>query len=98
MKLKPLLLLVGWVNFSVEDASAVLKDTSNTFELRMEKAGLNAGGIYRPKECQSRNKVAIVIPFRKRKDHLKIFLNYMHQFLQRQQLNYIVIVVEQTGQ
>ena len=41
--------------------------------------------------------VAIIIPYRNRSEHLKIFLRYMHPFLQRQQLYYRVFVVEQVG-
>ncbi len=54
------------------------------------------GGKYEPAECQSRNRIAIVVPYRNRADHLAVFLRYMHPFLQRQQLSYIIIVVEQS--
>jgi hypothetical protein len=36
------------------------------------------------------------VPYRNRADHLAVFLRYMHPFLQRQQLSYIIIVVEQS--
>lgn len=57
---------------------------------------LMPGGRYKPSDCISKNKVAIVIPFRDRQKHLKIFLLNMHPILQRQQLDYGVYVVEQT--
>lgn len=40
-------------------------------------------------------KVAIIVPFRDRHIHLKIFLRHMHSFLQRQNIEYGIIVVEQ---
>ena len=39
--------------------------------------------------------VAVIIPYRKRYEQLKIFLRHMHPFLQRQELLYRIIVVEQ---
>ncbi len=76
----------------------MLKETDDSLEQRMKKKGLKAGGRYKPTYCRSRHNVAIIVPFRKRIDHLVIFLRYMHPFLQRQQLNYCIIIVEQTGQ
>lgn len=55
------------------------------------------GGKYEPAECQSQNHIAIVVPYRNRADHLAVFLRYMHPFLQRQQLSYVIIVVEQSN-
>jgi hypothetical protein len=63
----------------------------------MRKAGVKVGGRYEPTECWARHKIAIVVPYRNRAEHLTIFLRYMHPFLQRQQLNYTIIVVEQSN-
>ena len=52
------------------------------------------GGSYKPRDCQPVDRVAIIIPYRDRKEHLAIFLNYMHAFLQRQQLQYGIFVAE----
>ncbi len=79
-------------------ASASRKESEETFNSRMSKAGLNFGGRFKPSDCKARSKVAIVVPYRDRKFHLKIFLRYMHPFLQRQQLEYAIVVVEQSGQ
>ncbi|XP_059352980.1 beta-1,4-N-acetylgalactosaminyltransferase bre-4-like [Daphnia carinata] len=38
-----------------------------------------------------------MVPYRDRKDHLTVYLRYLHPFLQRQQLNYVIIVVEQSN-
>ena len=59
-------------------------------------AGLEAGGRYKPPECRSRHKVAIVVPFRDRHEQLPIFLQHLHPILQRQQLAYTIFIVEQT--
>ncbi|XP_032790423.2 beta-1,4-N-acetylgalactosaminyltransferase bre-4 [Daphnia magna] len=85
--------LVGWTNISLEKINTI----RNEAEMELIEAGLEAGGRYQPKDCQSRHKVAIVVPYRDRKDHLTVFLRYLHPFLQRQQLNYVIIVVEQSN-
>ena len=54
------------------------------------------GGRYEPVECQSRNKVAIVVPLRNRFQHLNVLLRHLHPFLQRQQLAYAIFVIEQS--
>ncbi|XP_076869643.1 beta-1,4-galactosyltransferase 1-like [Brachyhypopomus gauderio] len=56
------------------------------------------GGHYKPSECLSVQKVALIIPFRHREQHLKYWLNYLHPILQRQQLDYGVYVIEQDGE
>lgn len=53
------------------------------------------GGIYSPTDCQSRQELAIIIPFRNREHPLKILLRHLHPFLQRQKRAYRIIVVEQ---
>lgn len=55
------------------------------------------GGRYSPKDCISPHKVAIIIPFRNRQEHLKYWLYYLHPVLQRQQLDYGIYVINQAG-
>jgi beta-1,4-galactosyltransferase 1 len=75
-----------------------LKDTPQWPELdRTIGASLTPGGRHRPSSCAARQKVAIVIPFRDRAEHLRILLSYLHTVLQSQQLDYGVYVMEQTG-
>ena len=40
--------------------------------------------------------VAIIVAYRDRPLHLPVFLHHMHFFLQRQQLDYTIFIVEQT--
>lgn len=53
------------------------------------------GGRFRPKECTSRHRVAILVPYRNRAEHLKIFIYNLHKVLSRQQIDYGVFVIEQ---
>ncbi|KAK4288162.1 hypothetical protein Pmani_038795 [Petrolisthes manimaculis] len=57
---------------------------------------LTPGGHFIPYECEPRHKVALIIPFRNREEHLSVFLYHIHPILQRQQLDYTIFVVEQS--
>ncbi|XP_021547051.1 beta-1,4-galactosyltransferase 1 isoform X1 [Neomonachus schauinslandi] len=59
---------------------------------------VKVGGRYAPKNCISPHKVAIIIPFRNRQEHLKYWLYYLHPILQRQQLDYGIYVINQAGE
>ena len=52
-------------------------------------------GCFTPELCTSNEKLLIIIPYRDREDHLKVLLNNLHPFLQRQNRNYCVLVAEQ---
>lgn len=54
------------------------------------------GGASKPENCLSRTKLAVILPYRDRAEHLKIFLHHMHPIFQRQLLDYRIFVVEQT--
>ncbi|XP_052892736.1 beta-1,4-N-acetylgalactosaminyltransferase bre-4 [Anopheles moucheti] len=58
---------------------------------------LQPGGQYTPPDCTARNRVAIVVPYRDREQHLPIFLKNIHPFLMKQQLEYGIYIVEQTA-
>lgn len=63
-----------------------------------QNPNLKLGGRYSPKDCISPHKVAIIIPFRNRQEHLKYWLYYLHPILQRQQLDYGIYVINQAGE
>lgn len=65
--------------------------------VRNENFALQKGGRFKPKDCIALQKVAIIIPFRKRDEHLKYWLYYLHPILQRQQLDYGVYIINQNG-
>jgi N-terminal region of glycosyl transferase group 7 len=57
---------------------------------------IQPGGCHKPSECRARDRVAIVIPFRDRKQHLPILLKNLHPFLVKQQIDYRIFIVEQS--
>ncbi|XP_016078467.1 PREDICTED: beta-1,4-galactosyltransferase 1 isoform X2 [Miniopterus natalensis] len=65
--------------------------------LEKQNPEVKMGGRYAPKDCISPHKVAIIIPFRNRHEHLKYWLYYLHPILQRQQLDYGIYVINQAG-
>lgn len=54
-----------------------------------------AAGGWTPKFCFPRHRVAVIIPYANRLQHLKVFLKVMHPLLQRQLLHYQIFVIEQ---
>lgn len=52
------------------------------------------GGKGAPSTCKARFRVAIIIPYRDRLENLQLFLNHMHPFLSKQQLDYGIYLVE----
>lgn len=75
----------------------VLKDSPSLDELEKKFPMLEPGGHYRPQECQARDRVAIIVPYRDRAQHLCTLLLNLHPLLQRQQLDYGIFVIEQKG-
>ncbi|KAK5641726.1 hypothetical protein RI129_010273 [Pyrocoelia pectoralis] len=66
-------------------------------ELEKRFTWLKPGGHFFPETCRALHKVAIIIPFRSRGEHLLLFLQHMHPLLRRQQIDYTIFVVEQEG-
>ncbi|GFN89975.1 beta-1,4-galactosyltransferase 1 [Plakobranchus ocellatus] len=65
-------------------------------EVAQSNPGLRLGGRYSPSNCTARHRVAIVIPYRNREQHLKILLRNLHPMLMRQQLDYGIYVIDQS--
>lgn len=53
------------------------------------------GGCWTPKDCRPRQRVAIVIPYKNRAEHLQALLYRLHPMLHRQKTAYCVFVAEQ---
>lgn len=54
------------------------------------------GGKYVNKNCKTDQNVAIIIPYRNRREHLQTFIDYIHPYLiQQNAINYQVFVIEQ---
>ena len=55
------------------------------------------GGQWRPCDCKAKSKLALIIPFRNRHQHLYVFLNNIIPFLQYQKRHFRIIVAEQVS-
>lgn len=66
-------------------------------EVELAFPDLMPGGRSKPTHCTARHRVAIIVPYRDREDHLRIFLFNIHKFLQKQQLDYGIFIVEEFG-
>ncbi|KAJ6647704.1 Beta-1,4-N-acetylgalactosaminyltransferase bre-4 [Pseudolycoriella hygida] len=75
------------------EVNTTLEDIK-TIESRFVRK-LLPGGWYKPKECISKDRVAIIIPYRDRAQHLPIFLANIHPFLMKQQIEYGIFLIEQ---
>lgn len=76
---------------------AILKNPPEMSVLETRLKDVNQGGRGNPKDCASRHRVAIIIPYRNRYEHLVTFLYNLHPVLLRQQIDYQIFVVEQEG-
>ncbi|KAL4233725.1 Beta-1 [Mactra antiquata] len=58
---------------------------------------IQPGGIWKPRSCVARQRIALVLPYRNREKHLKLLLHYLLPVLKRQLLDFRIFVVEQYG-
>ena len=79
--------LVGRLKVLLEDKS--WEDISKDLEQ------IEEGGEYSPATCYPKDRVAVIIPFRNRDSQLRIFLNYIHPILMRQNIHYRIFVLSQ---
>ena len=64
---------------------AIRSETLNLTELKKELPFIYNGGWWKPEHCIPRHRVAVIVPFRDRDQHLYIFLRHLHNILKRQQ-------------
>ncbi|ESN93241.1 hypothetical protein HELRODRAFT_89219, partial [Helobdella robusta] len=64
-------------------------------ELEREFFDYGQSGTWYPLSCIPRHKVAVIIPFRNRENHLKVILKVLVPMLRRQLLFYTIFVIEQ---
>ncbi|WKY12170.1 hypothetical protein Q1695_003614 [Nippostrongylus brasiliensis] len=76
----------GQINISMKAPSIA--------EMEQKFDKLKPGGHNIPQGCRA-DRMAIIVPFRDRDEHLRIMLNNLHPFLMKQKLDYAIIVVEQ---
>ena len=63
--------------------------------IKMENPDIKVGGAWEPNGCQSKWRVALIIPIRDREMHLKIFLRNIIPFLKNQKADFQIFAVEQ---
>ncbi|XP_020708706.2 beta-1,4-N-acetylgalactosaminyltransferase bre-4 [Athalia rosae] len=61
-----------------------------------KQLGISPGGQWRPLNCRPLFNVAIILPYRNRHAQLTTFISFIHPFLQAQNLDYRIFIVEQT--
>lgn len=66
------------------------------FELNAIVQEVSIGGNWTPSNCWSKYRVNIIIPYRNRPEQLRVFLHYIHRYLQLQEIDYRILVVEQS--
>ncbi|XP_064197811.1 beta-1,4-galactosyltransferase 2 [Anguilla rostrata] len=66
--------------------------------VQRENPSVTEGGRYTPPDCRAKQKVAIIIPFRHRDNHLKYWLHYLHPILRRQKIDYGIYIINQLGE
>ncbi|KAK2167621.1 hypothetical protein LSH36_26g15095 [Paralvinella palmiformis] len=66
-------------------------------EIVSEYRSLAEGGEWRPPGCAYHSRLAIIVPYRNREQHLLIFLDNMIRFLQAQMLAFAIYIIEQAG-
>ncbi|XP_013414263.1 MAGUK p55 subfamily member 7 [Lingula anatina] len=65
------------------------------FQVATKINNLLPGGAWKPKNCFSRTRLAVIIPYRDREFHLTLLLSVLHPLLQRQMIDYRIFVIEQ---
>ncbi|CAF1151412.1 unnamed protein product [Rotaria sordida] len=91
-------------NFSIlnNDTSVykvIISQTLHSYDIIEQRYGKNLypGGHYIPQECRTEQRLALIICYRNREQHLKMFLDNIHPFLQKQQLDYTIFIINQNG-
>ena len=64
-------------------------------DLLMMGKKIKRGGEWKPRDCRPKQRIAVVVPYRDRQEHLQIFLPNIHRFLQAQKLHYTIFLAEQ---
>jgi hypothetical protein len=83
------------VGYKPYNSTELIKPITNEHVLKaLSNQNITFGGKWSPNYCVSRNYVAIIIPYRNRKKHLKQFLLHMHPIFARQELSYGIYLIE----
>jgi hypothetical protein len=93
---KPVPLNLKNGRIQIDDLPEDFNSTSDDFDFNFNNY-TQLNGRWLPIKCKARHRVAIIIPYKNRLENLNYFLNHMHPFLQRQELEYQIFVVEQSN-
>ena len=75
-----------------------LKRPTASIDRSLQTGDVNmVGGRWYPTHCVARHRIAIIVPYRNREEHLRRLVYALHPVLQRQQLDYTIFVVEQVS-
>ncbi|CAI2733605.1 unnamed protein product [Schistosoma spindalis] len=90
--------LVQLYTFSSDITSSTTSVHKTFFKLIKTNSMLKRDiGLWSPTDCKPDEKLAIIVPYRNRDLHLRLFVKHMHEFLRRQQLMYTIFVINQEG-
>eukprot|EP00092_Neocalanus_flemingeri_P070776 GFUD01086903.1.p1 GENE.GFUD01086903.1~~GFUD01086903.1.p1 ORF type:complete len:493 (+),score=97.72 GFUD01086903.1:144-1622(+) len=79
--------LVGRLNVTLDERSWT--------EIEDDLPNVAEGGEFLPSACDPKYSLAIILPFRNRDSQLRIFLNFIHPILMRQNIHYRIFVISQ---
>ncbi len=85
--------------FEIDDQPQAFSQIKSN--LKSNSIHLEQGGIFMSNKnnfCKSNRNVAVIVPYRQRMTHLRIFINNIHRFLSRQKMNYGIYVIDQFGE
>ncbi|KAK6103236.1 N-terminal region of glycosyl transferase group 7 family protein [Brugia pahangi] len=66
-------------------------------EVKKHYPYLRPGGHWKPEDCMTEHKIAVIIPFRDRQTHLTRLIDFLIPVFKRQELDFRFIVTEQYG-
>ena len=73
--------------------------TNTSFkEISTEHPDIKMGGAWRPPDCQSSWRIAIILPIRHREENLRIFIQNIIPFLKRQKADFTLFAVEHVSE
>jgi LysM repeat protein len=73
-------------------------DTEQKFKLNDKWKGDEYGGWWEPLDCEPRDTVGIIIPYRNREEHLQAYIARMHPLLRKQKVRYKIFIIDQVDE
>ena len=67
----------------------------NLSKVAAENIEVQIGGHWSPTNCIPRQKVAVILPYRNRENHLHTLLKRLHPMLRKQKIHYTIFIITQ---